>query len=156
MEAYIAALKAALAEFSAAPLSMRNVEQAEAIAALLCRLYELDAQSPDMRSGHGFGRADADSWAAKMQNADGTTGPHWTVGQCVDVANALGIDLQGIPDYVFWVAMCMAYSDQYTVARDYGIDQPQYYARVAESFLRDKDAAGPVPKIAAYYACIAK
>lgn len=35
------------------------------------------------------------------------------------------------------------------------LDRPDFYAKLAQAFLMDKDAGGPQRKIAAYYHCIA-
>lgn len=81
-------------------------------------------------------------------------GPLWSEEQCLSVARSSGIDLSGIPGYVFWAAMNMEWSDGWGVAQEFGLDVPQYYARRAEAFLRDKDAGGPMEKTGAYYRCV--
>ena len=40
----------------------------------------------------------------------------------------------------FFVAMNMRYSDEFEVAKKFGIDRPEYYADLAKSFLMDDDA----------------
>ena len=102
-----------------------------------------------------FTREDAEAWAAKMQNADGTTGPHWTMEQTSAVADASGAG-HDIPHWVFGVTMNMMYSDYYEVARKFGVNVPEFYAELARAFLMDKDGPGPEEKLCAYYRCIVK
>ena len=40
-------------------------------------------------------------------------------------------------------------------AREYGVDRPDYYAKMAKAFLMDRDGGGAEKKIAAYYRCVA-
>ena len=102
-----------------------------------------------------FTREDAETWAAKMQNADGTTGPHWTMDQTSAVADARGIP-HDIPRWAWGVAMNMMYSDYYDVAAEFGVNRPEFYAALAKAFLMDKDGPGPEEKLCAYYRCIVK
>nr|DAH28335.1 MAG TPA: hypothetical protein [Caudoviricetes sp.] len=163
MQVYKDKLYATLKEISERPVSMYTVEQAAAVTDLLCRLHELDEHEPEphrtreTREEHGFTREDAEAWVRHMKNED-PEHPHgamWSEAQCLSVAASAGIDLHDIPGYVFWAAMNMEWSDGWRVARDFGVDQPQYYARQAEAFLRDKDAGGPEEKICAYYRYVA-
>lgn len=79
MQAYKDKLHAALREIAECPVSMRTVEQAAAVTDLLCRLDKLeDHDEPETAT---FDRETAMQWAANMQNADGTAGPHWTMEQ---------------------------------------------------------------------------
>lgn len=80
---------------------------------------------------------DAKHWTSKMQNADGTTGSHWTLEQTQDVAKQRNITCD--PND-FWVAMNMMYSDYCMVARSYSADNQNFYADMAAAFLHDKDA----------------
>ena len=95
-------------------------------------------------------REDAEEWAAKMENADGSTGPHWTMEQTSAVADARGIG-RDVPRWAWGVAMNMMYSDYYGVAVDFGVNRPEFYAALAEAFLMDKDGPGPEAKLCAYY-----
>lgn len=159
MEKYIDGLYARLEELADKPLTLGRIEEAGAVAGLLCRLHELDGHSPEP---HGrtarceFTRQDAEEWMARMENTDPDRpkGPLWSEEQCLSVARSSGIDLSGIPGYVFCAAMNMEWSDGWSVAQEFGVDVPQYYARRAEAFLRDKDAGGPMEKIGAYYRCV--
>ena len=159
MKEYIDGLYARLEELADKPMTLGRIEEADAVAGLLCRLHELDEHEPEPHRKHethedpGFTREDAEAWMRRMEN-ENPAHPHgamWSEAQCLSVAASAGIDLHDIPGYVFWAAMNMQWSDEWSVARDFGVDQPQYYARQAEAFLRDKDAAGPEAKIGAYY-----
>lgn len=80
---------------------------------------------------------DAKHWTSKMQNADGTTGPHWTLEQTQDVAKQRGVTCDKND---FWAAMNMMYSDYGKVAKMYSVDNTNFYADMAAAFLQDKDA----------------
>lgn len=163
MKEYIERLRRELIKLADAPLYACNVKMALDASTLLCNLYELDEHEPEPYSKreahkkHSFTREDAEEWVRRMKNED-PDHPHgamWSEAQCLSVAASAGIDLHDIPGYVFWAAMNMKWSDGWRVARDFGVDQPQYYARQAEAFLRDKDAGGPEEKICAYYRYVA-
>ena len=149
MQAYKDKLHAALREIAECPVSMRTVEQAAAVTDLLCRLDKLeDHDEPETAT---FDRETAMQWAANMQNADGTTGPHWTMEQTTAVAESMGIQAPVVPRWAWGVTMNMMYSDYYVVAAKYGLDRPEFYADLAKAFLMDKDAGGPEAKMAGYY-----
>ena len=157
MKDYINGLYARLEELSEKPLTLGHIEEADAVAGLLCRLHKLDGTDGDhlRESAKRISSEDADAWAAKMQNADGTTGPHWTMEQTSAVADASGAG-HDIPHWVFGVTMNMMYSDYYEVARKFGVNVPEFYAELARAFLMDKDGPGPGEKLCAYYRCIVK
>ncbi len=158
MKDYINGLYARLEELSEKPLTLGHIEEADAVAGLLCRLHKLDGMDGDhfreSTKMMNFTREDAEAWAAKMQNADGTTGAHWTMEQTSAVADASGAG-HNIPHWVFGVTMNMMYSDYYEVARKFGVNVPEFYAELARAFLMDKDGPGPEEKLCAYYRCIA-
>lgn len=92
----------------------------------------------------------AEEWASKMQNADGTTGPHWNMEQAKQVMAQKEIGGSPID---FWLALSMMYSDYCKVAKKLGVNTVDFYASMAEAFLNDKDAVGGggAEKLAAYY-----
>lgn len=178
MKKYMDELYARLEELSEKPLTLGRIEEADAVAGLLCRLHKLDGMGGDhfrestkmmefsredamhwakRTAERESERAEIEMWMQRMKNEDPhkPTGPMWSETECLAVASSAGIDLSGIPGYVFWAAMNMKWSDEWSVARDFGVDQPLYYARQAEAFLRDKDGPGPVEKLCAYYRYIA-
>lgn len=148
MQEYKNKLHAALHEIAEGPVSMRTVEQATAVTELLCALDKLDGHEDDAED---FTEADAKAWAGRMQNADGTTGPHWTMEQTTAVAESMGIPPDKIPRWTWGAAMNMMYSDYYDVAMQYGVNRPEFYAALAKAFLCDKDGPGPERKLMEYY-----
>ena len=154
MKKYMDELYARLEELSEKPLTLGRIEEADAVAGLLCRLHKLDGMDGDhfreSTKMTEFSREDAMRWAEHMQNADGTVGPHWTMEQTSAVADARGIG-RDVPRWAWGVAMNMMYSDYYGVAVDFGVNRPEFYAALAEAFLMDKDGPGPEAKLCAYY-----
>ena len=104
----------------------------------------------------GFTEDDAKAWTAKMENEDGTTGPHWTMEQTTAVAESMGIQAPVVPRWAWGVTMNMMYSDYYPVAVEFGLNRPEFYAALAKAFLLDKDGPGPEQKLMAYYEHIAR
>lgn len=154
MQAYKDKLHAALREIAECPVSMRTVEQAAAVTDLLCRLDKLeDHDEPETAT---FDRETAMQWAANMQNADGTTGPHWSMDQTSAIADGMGVQETDIPRWAWGVTMNMMYSDYYPVAVEFGLNRPEFYAALAKAFLLDKDGPGPEQKLMAYYEHIAR
>ena len=160
MKDYINGLYARLEELSEKPLTLGHIEEADTVAGLLCRLHKLNGMDGDhfreSTKMMNFTREDAEKWAAKMQNADGTTGQHWTMEQTTAVAESMGIQAPVVPRWAWGVTMNMMYSDYYDVARKFGVNVPEFYAELARAFLMDKDGPGPEEKLCAYYRCIVK
>jgi hypothetical protein len=154
MQAYKDKLHAALREIAECPVSMRTVEQAAAVTDLLCRLDKLeDHDEPEAAT---FDRETAMQWAANMQNADGTAGPHWTMEQTTAVAESMGIQAPVIQRWAWGVTMNMMYSDYYPVAVEFGLNRPEFYAALATAFLLDKDGPGAEEKLLRYYEHVVK
>lgn len=96
--------------------------------------------------------ANAKDWLSRMENADGSTGPHWTPEETEIVKNQRGIQWDSLE---FNLAMNMIYSDYSEVFKDYGVrDKIFLYADMAYAFLSDKDAQPE--KLARYYNYIVK
>lgn len=91
------------------------------------------------------------AWLQRMDNADGTTGQHWTEDQTASIAAAIGVTFDHVTAEEFCAAMNMMYSDYYTVGVKYGVDRPEFYADLAKAFLFDKDGPAPSEKLAEYY-----
>lgn len=145
MEEYKRKLYEELDRLAEGPVSMRSVEEAEAIIGLMCALDRVAKRS-------AFTQRDAEEWTARMQNEDGTYGAHWTQAETQQVAEAAGIHTEPA---VWFAALNMIYSDYSGVARKYGLDHTEFYTDLAKAFLFDKDAGGPERKTAAYYRCVA-
>lgn len=81
----------------------------------------------------------AEKRASKMQNEDGTQGPHWTMELTKQVQAQQSIECDPIE---FFLAMNMMYSDYVKVAKKLGVNNVDFYSCMAKAFLDDKDA-GP-------------
>lgn len=93
----------------------------------------------------------AQDWTRRMQNEDGTTGPHWTMEQTNKVMEQRGVSEDPVK---FWAAMNMVYSDFVNVAKKLGISNVDFYTEMARAFLDDKDVSGD--KLAKYYEYVVK
>ena len=148
-EHYIEHLKEQLHEIMERPVTLGRAEEVMVYADAICALHKLDddhfRESTKMME---FTREDAEKWVSHMENEDGTTGPHWSMGQTDAVSNITGVSVKPC---TWWAAMNMMYSDYYGVAAKYGLDRPEYYADLAKAFLFDEDGGGPEAKIAGYY-----
>ena len=159
MKDYINGLYARLEELSEKPLTLGHIEEADAVAGLLCRLHKLDGMDGDhfreSTKMMNFTSEDAMHWEEHMKNADGTVGPHWTMEQTTAVAESMGIQAPVVPRWAWGVTMNMMYSDYYDVAMEFGINRPEFYAALAKAFLMDKDGPEPEEKLCEYYKHIA-
>lgn len=128
--------------------------------------FEDDYKIPEMEHrkgdnymmGHGssesympFNKSMAEEWTRKMENEDGTKGPHWTMEQTKQVMAQKGIDCDPVE---FFTAINMMYSDYCKVAKKLGFNSLDFYAEMAKAFLDDKDA-GP-DKLSNYYHYVVK
>ena len=148
-EHYIEHLKEQLHEIMERPVTLGRAEEITVYADAICALHKLDDDHfREAAKMIEFTEDDAKAWTARMENEDGTTGPHWSMGQTDAVANITGVSVKSC---VWWAAMNMMYSDYYSVAAKYGLDRPEFYADLAKAFLMDKDAGGPEEKMAGYY-----
>lgn len=93
----------------------------------------------------------AQEWTRRMQNEDGTTGPHWTIDQTNKVMEQRGVNEDPVK---FWAAMNMIYSDFVNVAKKLGISNVDFYTEMTRAFLDDKDVSGD--KLAKYYEYVVK
>ena len=145
---YMQHLREEIAVLMERPVSLGRAEEICAYADALCAIRKLDGAEP-VKDHDGFTREDAERWVQHMQNADGSTGPHWTQEQTAAVAGSVGV--HNVAPWVWYAAMNMMYSDYWESATRYGVDRPEYYADLAKEFLFDKDAGGPEAKISGYY-----
>ena len=110
---------------------------------------------PEDRSAHAsehkaLTKETALEWTGRMQNEDGTTGPHWSMEQTEQARKQRGIDC----DPLEFVTMNMMYSDYCKAAEKVNANSVDFYAYMARAFLDDKDAQPD--KLERYYRCIAK
>ena len=148
-EHYIEHLKEQMHEIMERPVTLGRAEEVMVYADAICALHKLDDDHfREATKMIEFTEDDAKAWTARMENEDGTTGPHWTMEQTDAVANITGVHVKPC---TWWTAMNVMYSDYYGVAAKYGLDRPEFYADLAKAFLMDKDAGGAEAKMAGYY-----
>ena len=155
MKEYIEKLYTKLHEAMEKPVTLGSAEEVGLYAKTICRLEKLNGHHDEPEAAT-FDRETAMHWAANMQNADGTTGPHWTMEQTTAVAESMGIQAPVVPRWAWGVTMNMMYSDYYPVAVEFGLNRPEFYAALGKAFLLDKDGPGPEQKLMAYYEHIAR
>lgn len=78
------------------------------------RIFRVKAY--EMEHGPHFNEEHARKAVMKMENEDGTRGPHWSLEETSALASQYGISLSGkINRYDWFVALNMVYSDYYKV-----------------------------------------
>lgn len=154
---YIEQIKEQLHEIMERPVTLGHAEEVTVYANAICTLYKLgDDHFRESAKMMEFTEGDAKEWTANMQNADGTTGPHWSMDQTSAIADGMGVQETDIPRWAWGVTMNMMYSDYYPVAVEFGLNRPEFYAALAKAFLLDKDGPGPEQKLMEYYEHIAR
>ena len=148
IKAYIPKLEYSIREYMRNPATPNA---AQGIMAMVECLNMLKGAEEAICTGREMTKADAEAWAARMENEDGTTGPHWPMEQTTALAESMGLSWEKISPWCWWITMNMMYSDYYGVAAKYGLDRPEFYADLAKAFLMDKDAGGAEAKMAGYY-----
>ena len=122
------------------------------------RMDEMASRRSELERGHaeydGYGKIDrrrGEELLKKLKNADGSIGEHWSYDQTKQLMEQKNIMCDPVE---FWVSMNMMYSDYYTVAKKLNINNADFYASMAEAFLKDPDAHEN--KLARYYSIVAK
>lgn len=143
-----------LEEYMDMPVNAHNIEIISDTVSCLDCLEDYEREMKEYGKGERIGRLtieDAEEWTRHMKNADGSRGEHWSYEQTEQVRKQHGFDCNPT---AFYAAMNMAYSDYYNTAKEFGLNNADFYANIAHDFLDDEDA---VPnKIAVYRECIAK
>ena len=98
--------------------------------------WEMECELYEHLYGNHFTSWKYDWAVSKLENKDGTTGPHWTVEQISDYAKPRGVPTSSYNIYDFSYAMNMLYSDYFGAVSD-NVDT---YFKMAKAFLEDKDA----------------
>ena len=155
MKEYMEKLYHKLHEAMEKPVTLGSAEEVGLYAKTIRRLEKLDCRE-DQPEAAEFDRETAMQWAERMQNADGSTGPHWTMEQTTAVAESMGIQAPVGPHWAWGVTMNMMYSDYYPVAVEFGLNRPEFYAALAKAFLLDKDGPGPERKLMESYEHVVK
>ena len=156
---YKARLEKELAEFMALPVTEGSAEAVKSMIECLDAVEHLEhCAGVDDDAGHGERLTDDElrAWLQRMDNADGTTGQHWTEDQTASIAAAIGVTFDHVTAKEFCAAMNMMYSDYYSVGVKYGVDRPEFYADLAKAFLFDKDGPAAAKKLAGYYHKVVK
>lgn len=115
-------------------------------------------KGPSMRGGGAmsqaipkFNKRMAEEWTGKMQNEDGSKGPHWSMDQVEQIMQQKKVKCDPAEFYAVLNAM---YSDYSEVAQKHGVHKQDFYLDMAKAFLMDKDSVKD--KAAAYYMYIVK
>ena len=153
MREYIEKLRDELNSVLERPVTLGRAEEAAKYAEAI---QALEAMHGHYKGCDRLSVDDAIKWTLHMENADGTTGPHWSMDQTTAVAEGMGIQPSEIPRWAWGVTLNMMYSDYYPVAVEFGLNRPEFYAALAKAFLLDKDGPGPERKLMEYYEHIAK
>lgn len=143
-----------LEEYMDMPVNAHNIEVISDTVSCLDCLEDYERETKEYVKSERTGRLtreDAEEWTRHMKNADGSRGEHWSYEQTEQVRKQHGFDCNPT---AFYAAMNMAYSDYYNTAQEFGLNNPDFYAKIAHDFLDDEDAAPN--KIAVYRECIAK
>lgn len=103
------------------------------------RIFRVKAY--EMEHGPHFNEEHARKAVMKMENEDGTRGPHWSLEETSDLASQYGISLSGkFNRYDWFVALNMVYSDYYKVLLNItGSNNIKHYIEFAKAWLNDKD-----------------
>lgn len=98
-----------------------------------------------------FNRQMAEEWVSRMQNSDGTRGPHFSMEKAKEVMKQYNVDCDPLE---FYVVLNSLYSDYDQALKKNNASTLELYACLAKAWIEDKDA---VPdKLAAYYTYVVK
>lgn len=91
--------------------------------------------------GPHFNQEEARKAVSKMQNEDGSRGPHWSIEETTSYANQYGVNLNGrFNRYDWFVALNMIYSDYYKVIVNItNSNNIKHFVEFAKAWLNDKD-----------------
>lgn len=92
---------------------------------------------PDQEHTGHLSKAEAEQWVREMESSDGKRGAHWTMDQTTQVLRQRGYDLDPAEWYAIMNAM---YADYCMVAKQFGVDNIDFYAELAKAWLCDEDA----------------
>lgn len=121
----------------------------------LCKVshHLMDSQEETMEESAElhFNRKMAEEWAAALENADGTKGPHFSMEKAKELMTQFSVDCDAI---LFWVVLNAVYSDDVLVAKKHNVNTAEYYVDMAKAWINDKDAVKD--KATAYYTYIVR
>lgn len=103
------------------------------------RIFRVKAY--EMEHGPHFDEEMARKAVSKMENEDGSRGPHWSLEETTTLANQHGINLNGrFNRYDWYVALNMIYSDYYKVIVNIAnTNSVRHFVEFAKAWLADKD-----------------
>ena len=95
----------------------------------------------EQKHGPHFNEEYARKAVNKMENEDGTKGPHWSLEEATSIANQFGITFTGsFNKYDQYVALNMIYSDYYKViVAITNSNAVKHFVEFAKAWLKDKD-----------------
>lgn len=156
---YKARLEKELSEFMKLPVTEGSAEAVKSMIECLDAVEHLEhcaGIEDDAHTSERLTDSELRAWLQRMDNADGSTGQHWTEDQTASIAAAIGVTFDHVTAEEFCAAMNMMYSDYFPVGVKYGVDRPEFYADLAKAFLFDKDGPAPSEKLAEYYHKVVK
>lgn len=103
------------------------------------RIFRVKAY--EMEKGPHFNEEYAHEAVSKMENEDGSRGPHWSVEEATTLANQHGISLGNkFNRYDWFVALNMIYSDYYKVIVSItNTNNIKHFVEFTKAWLNDKD-----------------
>ena len=103
------------------------------------KLFRLKAY--ESQHGPHFNEEYARKAVSKMQNEDGSRGPHWSLDETTQFASQYGVNLNTrFNRYDWYVALNMIYSDYYRVIMQMtNSNNIKHYVEFAKAWLNDKD-----------------
>lgn len=103
------------------------------------RIFRVKAYEAE--HGPHFNEEHARKAVSKMENEDGTRGPHWSVEETTALASQYGINLGNrFNRYDWFVALNMVYSDYYKVIVSItNSNSTKHFVELAKAWINDKD-----------------
>lgn len=103
------------------------------------RIFRVKAYEAE--HGPHFNEEHARKAVSKMENEDGTRGPHWSIEETTTLANQYGISLGNrFNRYDWFVALNMVYSDYYKVIISMtNSNSTKHFVELAKAWINDKD-----------------
>lgn len=102
------------------------------------RIFRVKAYEAE--HGPHFNEEHARKAVSKMENEDGTRGPHWSVEETTALASQYGINLGSrFNRYDWFVALNMVYSDYYKVIINItNSNSTKHFVELAKAWINDK------------------
>lgn len=103
------------------------------------RIFRIKAYEAE--HGPHFNEENAHKAVSKMENEDGTRGPHWSMEETTSLANQYGVRLDEKFNKCDWyVALNMIYSDYYKVIVNISNStHAKFFVEFAKAWMNDKD-----------------